>query len=253
MLLDYYLNSRGITDVVSLKELIVSDRVKTVLSECMVNHVLRSKVSLPRAFASPNELADVLDKYCANFDHNGRPRVSAVGLGMRRHSTNPISATIQPQSLPSYAHCNKSNKSGPPLLPGAPPAAASSCRCFKCGSEQHLFKDCDRKGSVPQGPPPVRTWTPKPPSRVNRCAVEGDVHQGDTPVKKIEPTGGATSSSAATIAKTNFCGFIPPAPLEGARAMYADACGSDNNIVNCDIPVRHTVESCSDECAWAKV
>jgi len=66
----------------SLKELLVSNRVKTVLSECMVNHVLRSEVSLPRAFAAPNELADILDKYGVNFDQNGRPRVSAIGLGM---------------------------------------------------------------------------------------------------------------------------------------------------------------------------
>jgi len=71
-----------------------------VLSECMVNHVLRSEVNLPRKYATPNELADILDTYCANFDHNGRPRVCAIGLGPKRQSSQqytraqPVSTII---------------------------------------------------------------------------------------------------------------------------------------------------------------
>jgi len=99
MVLDYYLNSRVITNIAELKQLLVSDRVKTVLSECMVNHVLRSEVNLPRKYATPNDLAHILDTYCANFDHNGRPRVSAIGLGPKRQSSQQYTRA-QPQSLP---------------------------------------------------------------------------------------------------------------------------------------------------------
>ena len=97
MLLDYYLNSRGVTDFAALKQLLVSDRVKTSLSDGMLNHVLRTEVSLPRTYAMPDELADILDKYCANFDQNGRPRVSAIGIGPRRQISsqgNARAATV---------------------------------------------------------------------------------------------------------------------------------------------------------------
>ena len=97
MLLDYYLNSRGVTDFAALKQLLVSDRVKTSLSDGMLNHVLRTEVSLPRTYAMPDELADILDKYCANFDQNGRPRVSAIGIGPRRQISSQGNAA-QPQS-----------------------------------------------------------------------------------------------------------------------------------------------------------
>jgi hypothetical protein len=134
MLLDYYLNSRNVTSIVELKELLVCDRVKTVLSECMVNHVLRSEVSLPRTYASPNELADILDKYCANFDQNGRPRVSAIGLGVKRHTPNQGIAVAQPQSLPFYPSTSKSQtKNSQPASAAATPVVAPGRRCFKCG------------------------------------------------------------------------------------------------------------------------
>ena len=63
--------------MVQLKDLLVSDRVKSVLSESMVNHVWHSQVSLPRIYASSNELAYILDKYCANFDQHSRPLAGA--------------------------------------------------------------------------------------------------------------------------------------------------------------------------------
>ena len=91
------MNSRGVTDFAALKQLLVSDRVKTSLSDGMLNHVLRTEVSLPRTYAMPDELADILDKYCANFDQNGRPRVSAIGIGPRRQISSQGNAA-QPQS-----------------------------------------------------------------------------------------------------------------------------------------------------------
>jgi hypothetical protein len=167
MLLDYYLNSRNVTSIVELKELLVCDRVKTVLSESMVNRVLRSEISLPRTYASPNELADILDKYCANFDQNGRPRVSAIGLGVKRHTPNQGIAVAQHQSLPFYPSTSKSQtKNSQPALATATPVVAPGRRCFKCGSERHLYKDGDQRSSNLHGHSFIRNGTPKP-SRVN--------------------------------------------------------------------------------------
>ena len=132
-----------------------TDRVETVLSECMVNHVLRSEVSLPRLYATPDELADIVDKYCANFDQNGRPRVSAIGLGPRRHPTSQGS-TAQQQSLSVLQSVSKSQaKHNSPA--SAVTAAALSRRCFKCGSDRHLYKDCDKKGSASQWQPSLHS------------------------------------------------------------------------------------------------
>jgi len=90
----------------------------------------------------------------------------------------------------------------------------------------------------------------KTSSRVNRCAIDGYVNTvtENTIAKEIESTGGTTNSVDATIAKTNFCGYIPPAPLDGVRAMQADACMREDGVVNSIVPVIHrpTVASYSD-------
>jgi hypothetical protein len=175
MLLDYYLNSRKVTTIEELKQLLVTDRVKNVLSECMVNHVLRTEATLQRTYATPDELSDILDKYCANFDHNGRPRVSAIGLGPRRNQLSQGSAT---QRSPSPVSKEKTQpKDTLSLQTSTTPAVQKVRRCFKCGSDRHVYKDCDKKGSVLPWQPQTRDVTQKAViTRVNHCAV-GDTNE----------------------------------------------------------------------------
>jgi len=61
--------------------------------------------------------------------------------------------------------------------------------------------------------------------------------------KEVESTCGTTNSTVATIAKTNFCDYIPPAPLDGVRALYADASVREDGVVNSIVPVSYTMES----------
>ena len=245
MLLDYYLNSRKITSLEELKQLLVTDRVKTVLSECMVNHVLRTEATLQRTYATPDELSDMLDKYCANFDNNGRPRVSAIGLGPRRNQLGQGSAT---QPSPSPFSKEKNQPKDTLLLPTATtPITPRVRRCFKCGSDRHVFKDCDKRGSVSQWQPQARDQTQKALiTRVNRCAV-GDANEADHGI-----AGGTSDHAVATnvsivTANNNFCGCVD-LPLEGAsllrRTVYDDSVSECNQGIN--VNVCNTVESLND-------
>jgi hypothetical protein len=85
MLLRYYLKSRNVTDFETLFQLLVCDKVKASLSENVLSHVLRNEVILPDQWADVNELADILDTYCANYDRCDKPKASALGQCLTFH------------------------------------------------------------------------------------------------------------------------------------------------------------------------
>jgi Integrase core domain/Integrase zinc binding domain len=245
MLLDYYLNSRKITSIEELKQLLITDRVKTVLSECMVNHVLRTEATLQRTYATPDELSDILDKYCANFDNHGRPRVSAIGLGPRRNQFSQGSAT---QPSPSPVSKEKNPHKDTWSFPTATtPAVPKVRRCFKCGSDRHVYKDCDKKGSVSPWQPQARDVTQKAViTRVNRCAV-GDANEADLGTAGGTSNQAVANSVSIVTANNNSCGCVD-LPLEGASLLrqpvyYDNVSDCDQGI---DVSVCNTVESRND-------
>jgi hypothetical protein len=95
LLLDYYLASRDVKTLDELKLLLVSDRIKATLPEGPLNHLMKVEASLPRKYASPDEAADILDTYYANFDSQDKPRASALrvvaGRSLMRQSYKPAS------------------------------------------------------------------------------------------------------------------------------------------------------------------
>ena len=83
-LLSHYLDSRQVNDFEGLLQLLVCDRVKSVLSENLLSHVLRCEATVKNQWADCNMLADILDTYCANYDRFDKPKASALGAGLRQ-------------------------------------------------------------------------------------------------------------------------------------------------------------------------
>ena len=74
ILLSYYLDSRKVKDFESLVQLIVCDRIKSVLPEGALSHLLRYEATLSDQWATRDQLADVLDTYQANYDRFDKPK-----------------------------------------------------------------------------------------------------------------------------------------------------------------------------------
>jgi hypothetical protein len=104
LLLDYYLSSRKVKTFDELKQLLISDRVKATLPEGPLNHLLKVEASLPRKYALPDEAAEALDTYYANYDSRDRPRVSAIGMMAGR-------ATVKPGNKPVFPSASKTTMS----------------------------------------------------------------------------------------------------------------------------------------------
>jgi hypothetical protein len=94
LLLHYYLLSRKVKTFDELEQLVISDRVKETLPEGPLNHLITIEASLPRKYALPDEAADVLDTYCANYDLRDRPRASALGTVAGRSAMKPGSKPV---------------------------------------------------------------------------------------------------------------------------------------------------------------
>jgi len=79
-LLNMYVESRKVEDFEALMSLLVCDRVKSVLSEGCLRHVLSVEATATDGWLSVDKLAEAVDLYSSNHLANDRPRASALGL-----------------------------------------------------------------------------------------------------------------------------------------------------------------------------
>ena len=104
-LLSMYVESRKVKDFDALLSLIVCDRVKSVLSEGCLRHVLSVEASVADGWLRADKLAEIVDKYMANHFSNNRPRASAigtaqqVGVGVERTAGKPPPRPPPPTGL----------------------------------------------------------------------------------------------------------------------------------------------------------
>ena len=175
MLLDYYLASRKVTNLNEFKELVVSDRVKSALPEGPLNHLLKVEASLTRKYATPDEMADILDTYYANYDFKDRPRASA--LGRPCSYAPPVKAVSQPVRV-STSQAQQTAAVAEVFTRHIKENQGLKT-CFKCSSNQHLYKACPLRST----PSPVSTQQKttnkvSKPTRANACTAERPITVG---------------------------------------------------------------------------
>jgi len=137
-----------------------------------------------------------------------------------------------------------------------PPSVTSSAtrRCFKCGSDRHLFKDCDQKGKAysPQLQPSRNESQRSIPPRAHRCVVgDGTVSvpkgatakEAETPSDVIRLNNDKITSSVT--AENNFCGYVglQPAPRVGPNQRRITDCLLSECDVDTVVSVCNNVES----------
>ena len=180
-LLDYYLDSRKVTNLESLCELLVCDRIKSVLPDACLRHILSIESSSDAGWLPIKSLTSSLDCYVAT--HGGdvtRPQAYTIGQSAPRllpRSPRPQFGTSfqqfrrVPQTQPRFSeHGNPRPWSGD-CRPGPNRVSASkggvtstpvkSVRCYECHELGHVKSIC----------PNLKRTIPAQQANVNRVGL----------------------------------------------------------------------------------
>jgi ribosomal protein L21E len=185
----YYVRSRNIDrDFDALVSLICADRMKDLIPSSCLDWILSQEDVQKGSWLDHQALANAADTYMASHYYDGRPKGSCTKRPDLR-STNPSKKVEKVHEASTYT----SRKSE---AQGTPRGAEGPRKCYLCGAsgaQFHLARDCPKRkdGGGPQKP-----------TRVNRCAVEGDeLPQAKvvTPCKESEPSVNIAQTSVKTV------------------------------------------------------
>ena len=131
--------------------LMISDRIKSILPEHCLKHILSIESSIDKPFwLGPDRLAVVVDEYMANLGNSNRATSAFIGqiTSVRRFTnfTNAAetrSSGARPENL-SFDGQNVRNSSVKSFG-----SNNTKRRCFRCGSFSHLQAQCDKVKARP--------------------------------------------------------------------------------------------------------
>jgi len=200
-LINYYCKSRAVTYFNSLISLLVSDRIKTTLSDDCLKYILRIEAATENGWLPHNQLSEKIDVYHANH-WNDKTRTGAIGKTIEFSSNYSLKATRgqDKSQAPSFSHKTDYVK--------------KEKTCFRSKSTSHLIANCPVKSP---GDNNCQSYTNKS-AKVNRCAVT-DYCENDTSA----PSGDANNHVSATP-------NVECAGLEIARECLSAVYNTANNV-----------------------
>ncbi len=145
-LLQYYLDSRKVKTFKDLFSLIISDRIKSTLTEGCLNYVLLVESITDNGWLNYDKLSDVIDTYHANRI-DGKPVVAAIGINNRNRLRGREGQgfrndkSVVEQTVTDKGNSGKTVKARD--ASNAPGIASKSC--WSCGGP-HLKKNCPNVG-----------------------------------------------------------------------------------------------------------
>lgn len=232
-LLEYYLASRKVTSFDKLCELLVCDRIKSVLTEGCLKHVLSIESSTDTGWMGKADLTNALDRFTACHSYQDKPRAYAVGqspMSMPRPSFvpspkprlgynngNSVGRGInKPQSINSASRTGSWNSSG---------ASNTVRKCFECGSTQHLRNAC-----------PELVRTQRSSAGVKRVCVENTVNSSRQFVLSPE----SVDSCVPVCFVDSTCDAkgvreTPSRPAVPVGGQVAAAAGGVSRVIGCDV------------------
>lgn len=167
-LFDQYLESRNVKeDFDSLVSLVLSDRIKSTLSQGTLRYVLSVEASKDEGWLRADALANTIDLYSANHFANDKPRASAIGAYSTRSSNQQYRGAGGNQTPPNqYSRPSSTGQSTGhrPQQPASPIQAKVVPKCFRCNSPGHFRSSCPLNRTT-------ATSGHTGPSRVNACSA----------------------------------------------------------------------------------
>ena len=193
-LLRQYLDARKIdNDFGELINLLLSDRIKSELSESCLKHIISLESSLSEGeWLKPTRLATVVDEYISNLGTSTRITSSFLGQAteMRRTPAANVVSVKSDRNHDPLEHKIWTNNSSKPRFNPVNSKFENGRACFLCGSHFHLKANCDKK----------RFSSPK---RVN-FAQHSKYDQGQrSAAAAVEPVAAAVTQAEASNVQAN--------------------------------------------------
>jgi len=139
-ILNYYLDSRNIdTDFAKLLELLVCDRVKAVLDDACLKHILTIENSADDGWLRLTELTTAIDKYYANCI-GGQKKTPVISQNQMSFPMRHGNQAFTSRGGSSGAFTDKSPRN--PVGFGSKPPLSTVRRCFECDSHNHTRAYC---------------------------------------------------------------------------------------------------------------
>ena len=167
-LLEFYLESRNVKDLETLKSLLISDRIKRALPDFLTRHITAVECTHPEGWLQARDLGEALDRFLANrmpsdrhkqFQGNpAKPPFKSAGNGGSKRNEGDQSPI------------ESSNTGNKPVVSGsARPERGGKKpwgRCWVCGSQGCHSSKHSKEMSKPSGS--------GPPRRANHVKLSSD-------------------------------------------------------------------------------
>jgi len=237
-MLDYYLQSRDVKDFAKLCELLICDRIKSVLSEGCLRYVLSIESASKPGWMTMRELTEAIDRYTAAHSAGDKPHAFAVGQTPLKSYD---SAAVLPHTLsetPAAASSTVGRGRGGGVI-------NDNRRCHHCGEFGHIRPMCPERRSSSTGTAPAggvkRVSVEAGPTRSISEQVTGEVqavvlvglHQNEdqTGVNFSAPTdaSGADGRESVVVAS---CDNVNVSSKVVNNTASVSACSHVTNVVS---------------------
>ncbi len=227
-LLHYYVSSRQVGETYdTLFSLLIADKIKTVLPETCLDHVLTVEGN---TWLKCEELANTIDIYFANHTYDGRPKTGLgnfASQGTSKQARKPATETSGDAKNDGEAAnigAMGASQRRPDTRGFKPGQSSKSILCFICQSPNHKMNNCPQKPRSQGTPGTARNYAcaldTRETSQVSQPASFRDVDDTNNSVHRDRPT--------ACISKTD----ATMRDAEPAASSYHSACvtiGNDND------------------------
>ena len=221
-LLRQYLDARKVDDFDKLVNLLISDRIKTELSEhCLKHIIVLESTAGDGNWIEPKHLASIVDDYVANMGPAMRPTSSFLGQPNESRRSNDVPA-VSVKTDKNWTEDRGVSSNFKPHFNHTESKIGGGRACFLCGSHFHLKANCDKKST-------------NSVKRINRLSAQHDCLGADGAGQRSNSTASASVNRVEVmnenVVNSDFSANIEPGDILSLFAVNEPKAVSVDTLV----------------------